>query len=47
VTHGCLPIVSGRRRFDLAGDELEDAVHDVVLVRDVVVERHGLDAELL
>ena len=34
------------RQVDLAEDEIDDAVEDLVLVGDVVVERHRLDAEL-
>ncbi len=33
--------------LDLGEHQLGDPVHDVVLVLDVVVERHRLDAELL
>ena len=36
-----------RRQLDLAEDEVGDAVQEVVLVGDVVVERHRLDPELL
>ena len=43
---GVLPI-PGLRQLDLAHDEVGDPVQQVVLVRDVVVERHRLDPELL
>ena len=33
--------------LDLADDDLDDAVEQVVLAPDVPVERHGIDAELL
>ena len=36
-----------RRQLDLAEDEVDDAVDEVVLVGEVVVEGHRLDAELL
>ena len=39
------PSIDGQ--FDLAEDEVDDAVDDLVLVRDVVVDRHRLDAELV
>jgi len=39
--------LGARRQLDLARDQLDDAVQEVVLVRDVVVERHRLDPELL
>ena len=40
------PVAAGRRQLDLAEDEVDDAVEDLVLVGDVVVDRHRLDAEL-
>ena len=33
-------------KLDLADDEVDDAVHEIALVRDVVVQRHRLDPEL-
>jgi hypothetical protein len=46
ATHRLAPVIADLRHFDLAHDDLEQPVHDVVLVLDVVVERHRLDAEL-
>ena len=37
----------GAGALDLADDQLDDAVEQVVLVPDVAVERHRVDAELL
>ena len=37
----------GAGRLELADHALDDAVEQVVLVPDVAVERHGVDAELL
>jgi hypothetical protein len=45
--HGSLPVVAVRRQVDLGRDEVDDAVDDLVLPRNVVVERHRLDSELL
>ena len=45
--HGRLPVVSVGSKVDLGRDEVDDAVDDLVLRGDVVVERHRLDAELL
>ena len=42
-----VPVSAVRRQLDLAQDEVDDPVQEVVLVRDVVVERHRLDAERL
>ena len=42
-----VPVSGRRRRLALVQDEVEDAVEDVVLVGDVVVERHRLEAERL
>ena len=42
-----LPGPARRRSLDLADDDLDDAIEQVVLVADVAVERHGIDAELL
>ena len=41
------PVSGRRRRLGLGEDEVEDAVEDVVLVGDVVVQRHRLEAERL
>src|SRR5580765_7794845 len=41
------PSSAGRGQVDLAEDDVDDAVEDLVLVLDVVVDRHRLDAELL
>ena len=38
---------SRRRRFDLAEDDVDHPVEELVLVRDVVVERHRAYAELV
>ncbi len=46
-THGRLPAGSAGWQSDLAEDEVGDAVQDVLLARDVVVEGHRLDPELL
>ena len=42
---GRLPVAIGRQS-DLARDEVDDARQDLVLVGDVVVERHRLDSAL-
>jgi hypothetical protein len=42
-----LPLAPCRGRLDLAGDEVDDAVQDLVLVGDVAVQRHRLDTEIL
>ena len=47
LPHGRLPVRPGRRDVDVAQDQVDDAVEDVVLVRHVVVQRHRLDPELL
>jgi hypothetical protein len=41
------PLAVGRRQLDLAEDDVDDAVEDLVLVGDVVVDRHRLHPELL
>ena len=46
-THRAPPIVAGDRHLDLGPDEVDDAVEELVLVGEVVVDRHRLDAELL
>ncbi len=45
--HGRLPVGAVGSEVDLGRDHVDDAVDDVVLRGDVVVERHRLDAELL
>ena len=47
MANGRLPVHSPRSVLDLAQDRLDDAFLEVVLARDVVVERHRLHAELL
>ena len=47
LAHRGLPVGPGDRQVDLAEDEVDDAVEDLVLVGEVVVEGHRLDAELL
>ena len=42
-----LPVGVRRRRIDLADDDVDHAVEQFVLVRDVLVQRHRDDAELL
>ena len=42
---GGLPVVVRPRRLELGEDRREHRVEDVVLARDVVVQRHRLDAE--
>ena len=41
-----LPVEFGGK-LDLADDELDHGIDEVTLVAHVVVQRHGLDAELL
>jgi hypothetical protein len=41
------PVAAGWRCTDLAEDKIDHAIEQVVLVGDVVVERHRFDAELL
>jgi hypothetical protein len=43
LAHGLLPAGLAGGQLDLAEDEVDDAVEDVVLVGHVVVQRHGLD----
>src|SRR4029453_2345463 len=47
LPHGRLPVVLAGGQFDLAEDRVDHAVEEVVLVGDVVVERHRGAAELL
>src|SRR5438045_3391181 len=44
---GRLPVRSTESQLELGDHEVEDPVEDLVLASDVVVDRHGLDAELL
>ena len=46
-SHGRLPIGGLRRWLDLPDHDIDDAVEDVLLVPDVVVERHRVDTERL
>src|SRR5947209_12011996 len=45
MTHRRLPVGSAGGQDDLAEDEVDDAVEEVVLVGHVVVQRHRLDPE--
>ncbi len=45
--HLGLPWRARHGQVDLGEDEVDDAVDDLVLVGEVVVERHRLDAEVL
>ena len=41
------PVATHRRHLDLAEHHVDDAVQDLLLVGDVVIDRHRLDTELL
>src|SRR6476660_1919132 len=41
------PVPAGHRELDLAEDDVDERGEDLVLVGDVVVDRHRLGAELL
>jgi len=41
------PVASRQWEFDLAEHDIEDAVEDLALARDVMVDGHRLDAEVL
>src|SRR3954469_13688580 len=41
------PVPAGHGKLDLAEDDVDERGEDLVLVGDVVVDRHRLDAELL
>ena len=41
------PLDTGREDVDLTDEQVDDAVEDVVFVRDVVVQRHRLNPEFL
>ena len=41
------PVGAGDRRIDLADDDVDQPVQQLVLVRDVLVQRHRDDAEIL
>ena len=45
AAHRLAPVVDVRRQVELLDHEIDHAVEDVVLVRDVVVERHRFHAE--
>ena len=45
--HGRLPLDVGRRRLDLAEDDVDHPVEELLLVGDVVVEGHRARAELV
>jgi hypothetical protein len=45
LSKGWPPAISSRREIDRREHLVDDAIEDVVFVLDVVVERHGLDAE--
>ena len=47
LPHRRLPVGADGRQFDLAENDVDHPVEDVVLVGHVVVQRHGLDAHLL
>jgi hypothetical protein len=47
LAHGLLPAPLPRRKVDLAEDVVDHAVQQRVLAGHVVVERHGLDPELV
>src|SRR5437773_11633979 len=44
---GRLPVGTAGGQFELRDDDVEDPIEDLVLVGDVVVDGHCLDAELL
>jgi hypothetical protein len=44
-SHGRSPVIGDGRQIDLGEHEVNDSGEQVVLVLDVVVERHGLDVE--
>src|SRR5271166_5786059 len=45
LTHRRLPVGSPRGQVDLAEDQVDHAIEELVLVGHVVVERHGFDPE--
>ena len=45
LANGDVPRLGARGQFDLADDEIDDAVHEIALVGDVVVQGHRLNAE--
>ncbi len=47
LTHGRLPVSSVGRQSDFAENEIDEAIEEVILVGDVIVQRHRLDLELL
>src|ERR1700712_4546472 len=46
-SHGCHPVGTVGRNCDLVEDEINDAVENVVLAGDVVVQRHGFGAQFI
>jgi hypothetical protein len=42
-----LPVAAGRWQLDLRHHQLDDPLEDVVLVANVVIQRHRLHAQLL
>ena len=47
LPHGGLPVSTARGQANLAEDDVDHRVDQVVLVGDVAVERHGRNFELL
>ena len=47
ASHCRAPVVVDRRRLDLAEDDVDHAIEELILVRHVLVERHRHHAELL
>jgi hypothetical protein len=45
--NGGLPVIAPGRLLDLSEDRLDQAVEQIVLVANVAIQRHGVDAELL
>src|SRR5450631_4341403 len=45
ISHRRLPLAAPRRQLDLPEHHIDHAVEDLVLVRDVVVQRHGFDLQ--
>jgi hypothetical protein len=47
LAHGGLPVGSAGRQIDLAEDDVNDPIDDLILVGEVVVDGHRLDPEFL
>ena len=47
LPHRALPVAGGAGNVDLADDDVDRPVEDVVLVPHVAIQRHRLDPELL